>query len=636
MRGVQRSDHGRGRWFRFALVAVGLLVGMGIVIPVWGAQGDVVRVSVATGGTQANADVFDPVLSGDGRFVAFSSDATNLVSGDSNGVTDAFVHDTQTGETTRASVSGNGTEGNGMMVSRPAISANGRYVVFASQATNLVPGDTNGVTDAFIRDIQTGQTFRTSLDSNGTQGDDASFSSAITPNGRYITVRSSASNLVAGDTNFRQDVFVRDRQTGTMTRASVDSNGTESDNHSFESAISDDGRYVAFESFATNLVSGDTNGEMDVFVHDIQTEQTTRVSVRSNGAQGNGASAAPAISGDGRYVVFESQAPNLVSGDTNGTTDVFVHDRQTGMTSRVSVAADGTQGNAFSFTSSISGNGRYVAYVSNSTNLVAGDTNNAVDVFVRDLQIGSTSRVSLAAGGAQSNGGAFNTALSVDGRYVAFDSSATNLVSGDSNAFIDVFVAQFLPDPGPPPPPPPPVTDWFVDDNGHTFEGDINAIATAGITKGCNPPANDRYCPDDEMTRGQLAAFLTRLLKLEVPDQNPFTDTSGHTFERDIAALAAAGITKGCNPPANDRYCPDDEMTRGQLAAFLTRLLKLEVPDQNPFTDTSGHTFERDIAALAAAGITKGCNPPANDRYCPDDSVTRGQMAAFTNRTFLK
>jgi len=206
---------------------------------------------------------------------------------------------------------------------------------------------------------------------------------------------------------------------------------------------------------------------------------------------------------------------------------------------------------------------------------------------------------------------------------------------------VNVFCAGGSPPGSPGGPGGPPIgpggeIDWFVDDDGTTFEADINAIAGAGITKGCNPPIGDRYCPADNMTRGQFAAFIARYLQLTPPADNPFVDTNGHTFEQNIAAMADAGITKGCNPPANDRFCPDANMTRGQFAAFLVRYLHLTPPAGNPFVDTNGHTFEHDIAALAAAGITKGCNPPANDMFCPGDPVTRGQVAAFFNRTFLR
>ncbi len=175
-------------------------------------------------------------------------------------------------------------------------------------------------------------------------------------------------------------------------------------------------------------------------------------------------------------------------------------------------------------------------------------------------------------------------------------------------------------------------TDRFVDDNTSMFEDDIEWLAAAGVTAGCNPPGNDRYCPDAVVTRGQMAAFLVRQLGLAPADNDPFLDTAASVFADNIARLAAAGITRGCNPPANDRFCPDRGVTRGQMAAFLARAFHLPAAT-SVFADVAASTFADDIARLAAAGITRGCNPPANDRFCPDGQVTRGQMAAFLHRT---
>ncbi len=170
----------------------------------------------------------------------------------------------------------------------------------------------------------------------------------------------------------------------------------------------------------------------------------------------------------------------------------------------------------------------------------------------------------------------------------------------------------------------------FIDDDGNTHEGSIEAIAAVGITKGCNPPSNTRYCPHEVVARGQMAAFIARALNLpEGPDR--FVDDDGHLFEADIDRLAAAGITQGCNPPANTRFCPDAPMTRGAMAAMLVRAFDLPTaPDR--FGDDDGHLFEADINSLAAAGITLGCNPPSNTKFCPNDTVTRDQMASFLTR----
>lgn len=170
----------------------------------------------------------------------------------------------------------------------------------------------------------------------------------------------------------------------------------------------------------------------------------------------------------------------------------------------------------------------------------------------------------------------------------------------------------------------------FADDDDSIYQGDIEWLAGRDITRGCNPPFEDRFCPDDRVTRGQMAAFLVRALRLP-NGENTFVDDDSSVFEADIGALAAAGITRGCNPPQNDRFCPDEPVTRGQMAAFLTRAFGLPAAP-NQFVDDNHSVFEADIGALAAADITRGCNPPRNDRFCPDQPITRGQMAAFLHR----
>ncbi len=172
----------------------------------------------------------------------------------------------------------------------------------------------------------------------------------------------------------------------------------------------------------------------------------------------------------------------------------------------------------------------------------------------------------------------------------------------------------------------------FVDDDTSVHEGAIEAIADVGITRGCNPPLNTRYCPGDPVTRGQMAAFLVRALQLPPGDSDGFVDTTGSVFAADIDALAAAGVTQGCNPPSNDRYCPDRAVTRGQMAAFLARALELPAGTANSFTDDNGSVFESEIERLRRAGITLGCNPPANDRFCPARQVSRAEMATFVTR----
>jgi Tol biopolymer transport system component len=378
----------------------------------------------------------DCSISPDGRCVAFQSAATNLVPGDTNLTPDIFVRDSGAGRTELGSTGSGGTQGNDDS-SGPSISADDRYVAFESVATNLVAGDTNGAKDILVRDRDTGTTERVSVSTGGVEGNGDSSNPAISSDGRFVAFDSVASNLVAGDTNAVADVFVRDRQLGTTTRVSV---GSEGDGPSVNPSISAAGAVIAFESSATNLVAGDTNAAVDVFVRDLTASTTTRVSVGAGGAQGNGDSVNASISGDGLLVAFQSAASNLVTGDSNLTLDVFVRDRQLASTVRVSVDSGGTQGAGASTDPSISSDGRFVAFASAASNLVAGDSNLTLDVFVRDRQLASTVRASVDSGGTQGAGSSGGPSISADGRFVAFDSLASNLVLGDTNGFQDVFL----------------------------------------------------------------------------------------------------------------------------------------------------------------------------------------------------
>ncbi|KAA3605222.1 MAG: calcium-binding protein [Planctomycetota bacterium] len=401
------------------------------------------RVSVDSAGGQAGGGILSsgsdrPAISGDGRFVTFSSDASNLVSGDTNGVTDIFVHDRQTGQTSRVSVDSAGGQGDSMS-DDPSISVDGRFVAFQSWASNLVPGDTNLSVDIFVHDRQTGQTTRVSVDSVGVQGYGQSYYPSISADGRFVAFYCSSSNLVSGDTNGWGDTFVHDRQTNDTTRVSVDSAGLQGNGESWECSISGDGRVVAFISAASNLVSGDTNWARDVFVHDRQTGQTTRVSVDSAGGQGNGHCWNTSISHDGRFVAFDSIASNLVPGNVNSYEDIFVHDRQTGQIIQVSVDSLGVQGYARSDEPSISADGRFVAFQS-YTNFVPGGGALDSEIYVHDRQSGQTTVVSVDSTGMHRGGLSYLSSISADGRFVAFQSSSSNLVPGDTNGLSDVFV----------------------------------------------------------------------------------------------------------------------------------------------------------------------------------------------------
>jgi Tol biopolymer transport system component len=400
------------------------------------------RVSVDSFGVQGNDWSWHrPSLSADGRYVAFMSRASNLVPGDTNRTDDVFVHDRQTGETRRVSVNSFGVEGNDQSWN-PAISGDGRHVAFVSEASSLVPADTNERCDVFVHDRQTRHTERVSVDSSGVQANDWSGFSyiSISGDGWCVAFSSPASNLVAGDDNDKEDVFVHDRQTGETTRASVDSSGLQSNDESWDATLSWSGRHVEFTSQASNLVLGDTNDVWDVFVRDRVAGETTRVSVATSGVQGGDFSWDASLSPDGRYVAFTSWASNLVANDTNASSDVFVHDRQTGETVRVSVDSAGGQANYTSGAPSISAGGLRVAFTSQASNLVPADTNGDTDLFVHDRYLGQTTRASVDSSGAQANSVSWVGSISAHGRYVAFESTASNLVPGDTNDVPDIYV----------------------------------------------------------------------------------------------------------------------------------------------------------------------------------------------------
>lgn len=430
-----------GKWLLVVFWTFGLFM-MTVWQSVAIAPGDIERVSVSSSGGEANANNFSAEISGDGRYVVFSSAADNLAPGDSTG-TEIFVHDRQLHTTTLVSVNSNGVGGNQDSLGE-GMSDDGRFIVFFSQATNLVADDTNGSHDIFVHDQQTGETTRVSLNGDGVEGNGTSWYPSISGNGRFISFYSEANNLIAGDTNGIGDIFVHDRQTGEASRVSVSSNGAAGNGGTgYFSVISGNGRYVVFSSDANNLVSQDLNGKSDVFVHDRQTGLTTRLSVNANGAEGNGHSGGAAISDNGRYIAFTSWANNLVEGDTNGLGDVFLYDQQTAELIRVSVGQGNVEANGDSEPPAISADGRFVVFGSYANNLVPNDTNEAADIFAFDRQTRVLTRVSVTQAGVQGNGDSGGSvSVSTTGSFIAFNSFANNLVSGDANEAYDIFVKE--------------------------------------------------------------------------------------------------------------------------------------------------------------------------------------------------
>jgi len=350
------------------------------------------------------------------------------------------------GTTTLVSQTPSGTAGNGSSA-YPSLSDDGSVIAFHSNADNLVSGDSNLQPDVFVRYLATGTTMRASSSSTGGPVNGASVFPRISGNGRFVAFQSNANNLAPPDANGRWDVYVVDLQTGVNVRASDGPPGIQGNQDSTNACLTQDGRFVAFGSLASNLVPNDTNGASDVFVRDLVTNTTVLASSTSNGVVGNLASKLPWVDGDGRYVAFESLANNLVAGDTNGVSDVFVKDLLTGEVLLASIGLGGQPSNGGSFAPSLSRDGRFVEFESSGTNLVPGDTNARPDMFVRDLRLGVTVRVSVAANGTEANdmsGGNGFLALAespctADGRFAVFLSYATNLSPGDGDVWWDVY-----------------------------------------------------------------------------------------------------------------------------------------------------------------------------------------------------
>jgi uncharacterized repeat protein (TIGR01451 family) len=325
----------------------------------------------------------------------------------------------------------------------PAISADGRYVAFVSFVENLVPGDTNQAVDVFVRDRVLGTTERVSVSSSGRQGDgnsgllDLMGGPSISGDGRFVAFSSESTNLVSGDRNNNPDVFVRDRQAGTTTRVSVATGGAEANAAGTEPAISRDGRFVAFVSFSDNLAP-DNNFADDIYLHDRQTGVTERISKAFDGGDSNGSSSGPTLNADGHFVYYTSFASNLVAGDNDdGSVDAYLFDRQTGQTQAITQSSAGF---GHSSAGGISADGRFVTFTTQDTTFVTPDANGAFeDAFLVDRQTGARFLLSVNDAGQQGNDSTFAGAVSDDGNSAVLVSRATNF-AGTAPSRENVFV----------------------------------------------------------------------------------------------------------------------------------------------------------------------------------------------------
>jgi len=703
-------------------------------------NGTTERVSVDSLGVEGNADsgIHGVAISSDGRYVAFASKATNLVALDTNGVADIFVHDRTTGATVRVSVDGTSKQANGASTVA-ALSADGRYVAFASDASNLAPGDRNQVRDVFVRDQTNGAVTRESVDPFGGDANGASGASgiSISGDGRYVAFDSAATNLVTGDQNAQDDIFVRDRAGSTTVLASRSTQGKQADAHCSLPRLSADGAFVAFGSFATNLVTNDLNGVHDVFVRDLKNSTTTRVSVSSTGKEadfncgtksiaisgdgavvafesgattlvpnytqlnlskiffhdrttgattgrrfssaaivgdgpdgdfgaalsgdgrfaafssyaqfvewdvvphdyvfvvdrqftppasvlggsthvvspaaalpeypavsadgryvafadgqhayvfdrqtattstvsvsslsvpGNGASGWPAISDDGRYVVFESVATNLVTNDTNNASDIFLHDRAFQLTTRLSLSSLGADANGESHRPRISGDGKFVCFDSTASNLVTGDTNLRQDVFVRDVLGGTTTLVSMSGAQVLGNDDSDQAVISKDGRYVAFRSAATNLVTGDTNQKADVF--------------------WHDRLTGYTFRVSVDSQGGQADDESAWPAIS---------ADGSTVAYESDATNLVALDVNWSTDVFVHNVI--TASTTRVSVdSQGNEADAGDSTRPSISAD-GRYVAFTSDALNLIPLDRNYAADVFVHDRLTGVTARAS------------------------------------
>jgi Tol biopolymer transport system component len=401
---------------------------------------EITRASVSSAGAEGNGGSSAARISANGRFVLFHSTAGSLVNDDTNGYQDVFLHDLGTGTTARVSL-GIG----GVQLSLPSIVAglsdNGFVVAFRSSAGNVGFGAGTTVDNLYVRKLVTGSLAWASAGIGGADPDLTIQDGTLSGDGRLAFFSTLASNIVAGDTNASGDVFVHNLDTAATTRISVPAGGGEADDHSIAPSANVDGRFVSFRNQATNLVAPFTTGNRNIVRLDRSGGTIVPVSVNTIGGEPNVDEDLSAISADGRFVAFDSSSSNLVAGDTNARWDVFVRDVAAGTTVRVSVATDGTQGNFDSNAPSISSDGRFIAFTSESDLLDINDSNGFFDVYVHDRLTSTTALVSVSALGVQGNNTSSTPRISGDGRWIAFQSGANNLVPGDTNGLIDVFVA---------------------------------------------------------------------------------------------------------------------------------------------------------------------------------------------------
>ena len=400
------------------------------------ANGPVTVVSSDASGTLGNGDSFFPVYSADGSKTYFESTASNLVAGDTNGGTDVFVKDLATGAVTRLSTDASGNQINGSQ-GPFALSADGGKLIFTSTASDLVSGDTNGVADLFVKDLTTGAVTRVSTASDGSQADGGSTFASFSPDGNEIVFRSSAGNL-AGTTRTYDEVYVKNLTTGAVTLVSDQAIGSFA--QGLDGAFSPDGSKVVYTLFTSDTAHINTGNIEDVYIKDLTTGATTLVSHAMGGGDANGSSRGAYYSADGSKIIFQSSASNLVAGDTNGAQDVFSYDVATGGITRISTDAHGNQLSGGANTFIMSPDGTEALITTETPRLVASDTNTHYDAYLVNLVTGQIALVDTDATGHPANDAVDTAIFAPDGHSFVMDTRATNIVPGDTATNTEIYV----------------------------------------------------------------------------------------------------------------------------------------------------------------------------------------------------
>ncbi len=399
-----------------------------------------VRVSVGINGEQPNAGSERLSISGDGRYVVFTSRATNLVRGVADGLSHVYLRDLRCRTTVLVDVNSAGRRGDGHSWDA-SISADGRFVAFMSEAPNFARGAPDGLSHAYVRDLRRDTTTLVDVNNAGQKADKDTIQPRISPSGGAVVFMSHASNLATGDVGDTWNVYLRNLQTRTTTLVNTGLGGSAANGLSYGPSVDASHRFVSFASLASNLVPGDTNKMGDVFLRDLKTRKTTRVSIGNDGAQGDDLTVGSSISANGQYVAFSSHATNLAPGlPTDHSSHSYLRDLRADKTILVDVNRDGVVANAPSTWTSVSADGRYAYFQSSGTNLAANKTNKTWDVFRRDLKTNETVLVSSSDGGAQTDGENWWPAASADNRVIGFLSFASDVMPGDTNGASDVYV----------------------------------------------------------------------------------------------------------------------------------------------------------------------------------------------------